>query len=195
MTTKSTVSTTTTPPRKNGETRHTLLAREPISIPIERVVNLANSDVVELYDKAAKSVHVNNDHISTRDRRHRSKTLEVHQIQAVDNQIYGCASAPKSKQPTQNRSESHKHRSNRLSFRRSTEDLQDKQSQSKQNNDYNKDSTQNNSKDAWLDIGQEHWTNLLENGWRPTITTAGVKPITMADPGKTSKHVDIILTH
>ncbi|CAF0965001.1 unnamed protein product [Rotaria magnacalcarata] len=174
-------STTTTPPRKNGETRHTLLAREPVSIPIERVGNISNSDVLELYDKAVNSVQISNDVLSTRDRRHRSRTVEVNQIQAVDNQIYGCPSQSKIKQQTYHRSGSHKHRHQRLSFRRLSEDTQDKQLQLRQNNDNHNDSSQNGSNDAWLDIGQDHWTNLLENGWRPTTTTPGVNHIIIHD--------------
>ncbi|CAF3352032.1 unnamed protein product [Rotaria socialis] len=173
--------TTTTPPRKNGETRHTLLAREPVSIPIERVGNITNSDVLELYDKAVNSVQISNDVLSTHDRRHRSRTVEVNQVQAVDNQIYGCPSQSKIKQQTYHRSGSHKHRHQRLSFRRLSEDTQDKQLQLRQNNDNHNDSSQNSSNDAWLDIGQDHWTNLLENGWRPTTTTPGVKHITIHD--------------
>jgi hypothetical protein len=170
----------TTPSRKNGETRHTLLSREPVSIPIEHVTAVNNTqstdpDVLELYDKAASSVHINTDVTNTHDRRHRSRTLEAHQIQAVDNQIYGCPSKPK--QQTHQRSESHKHRTHRVSFRRSSEDTQDKQSKLKGNNG----SIQN---ETWFDIRQDHWTNLLENGWRPTVDTPGVTPVSIADSGK-----------
>jgi hypothetical protein len=190
LTIKSSVNTSLTPPRKNGESRHTLLSREPVSIPIERVAAVVTNpqsatdpDVLELYDKAANSVHVNNDGVNTpRDRRYRSRTLEAHQIQAVDNQIYGCPS--KTKQQTHQRSESHKHRSNRLSFRRSSEDSQDKQLQLKRNNEYYPGSSQNILNETWLEIGQEHWMNLLENGWRPTVGTSGVTPITIADSGR-----------
>jgi len=187
LTIKSSINTNTTPPRKNSETRHTLLAREPVSIPIERVATVTNSqsadpDVLELYDKAANSVHVNNDKTKDiRDRRHRSRTLEAHQIQAVDNQIYGCPS--KTKQQTQHRSESHKHRSTRLSLRRSSEDPQDKQLQLRRNNEYYPGSTQNKLEKTWLEIDKDHWTNLLENGWRPTLGTPGVTPVAIADPG------------
>jgi hypothetical protein len=179
LTIKSSVSTNITPPRKNGETRHTLLGREPISIPIERVgaitnPQLSDPDVLELYDKAVNSVHVNNDVVkNSRDRRHRSRTLEVNQIQAVDNQIYGCPS--KTKQQTHQRSESHKQRGNRLSFRRSSEDTQDKQSQLRRHLD--------STNKTWLEIGQDHWTNLLENGWRPTVGTPGVTSVAISDSG------------
>ncbi|CAF3481902.1 unnamed protein product [Rotaria sordida] len=181
LTIKSSVTTNSTPSRKNCETRHTLLAREPVSIPIERVATITNSDVLELYDKAANSVHINNDVINTRDRRHRSRTLDANQIQAVDNQIYGCPPTSKIKQQTHHRSESHKHRNHRLSFRRSSEDTKDKQLQLRQNNESAKDSTRNALNETWLDIGQDHWTNLLENGWRPTAATPGVTPIAITD--------------
>ncbi|CAF3387700.1 unnamed protein product [Rotaria sp. Silwood1] len=186
LTIKSSVTTSSTPPRKNGETRHTLLAREPVSIPIERVATITNSqstntDVLELYDKAANSVHINNDVTNTRDRRHRSRTLEANQIQAVDNQIYGCPPSSKIKQQAHHRSESHKHRNHRLSFRRSSESTQDKQLQLRQTNECGKDFTHNVLNETWLDIGQDHWTNLLENGWRPTAATPGVKHVAITD--------------
>jgi hypothetical protein len=187
LTIKSTVNPNKITPRKNGETRHTLLSREPISIPIERVVAITNPqstdlDALELYNKAAKSVHVNNDVINTRDRRYRSRTLEAHQIQSVDNQIYGCPSTLK--QPTQHRSESHKHRSHRLSLRRSSEDIHDKQLQLTQNNDSQNGSKQIMLNETWFDIDKDHWTNLLENGWRPTIHAPGITLIAIADCGK-----------
>lgn len=186
---KSSIAVNSTPPRKNGETRHTLLAREPVSIPIERVATILNSqstnpDVLELYDKAVNSVHINNDSVSTRDRRYRSRTLESNQIQAVDNQIYGCPSQSKLKPQPQHRSESHRHRHHRLSLRRSSDDTKDKQLQIRQNNDNIFDSTQNSSNEIWLDIGKEHWTNLLENGWRPTAATPGVAHVAINASGK-----------
>jgi hypothetical protein len=120
-----------------------------------------------------------------RDRRHRSRTLEAHQIQAVDNQIYGCPS--KTKQQTHQRSESNKHRTHRLSLRRSSEDTtQDKHVQLKRNNEYYSGSMQNSSDETWLEIGKDHWTNLLENGWRPTLGTPGVTPVAISNPGKIS---------
>lgn len=184
MTIKSTVNTNKITPRKNGETRHTLLSREPISIPIERVVAITNPpstdpDVLELYDKAAKSVHVDNNVTNTRDRRYRSRTLEAHQFQAVDNQIYGCPSTSKIKPQIQSRSESQKHRTHRLPIRRASDDAQDKPLN--RDNDGSKQTILN---ETWLHIDNEHWINLLENGWRATINVHGVTPIAVTDYGK-----------
>lgn len=188
---KSSLNTNSTgTPRKTGESRHTVFSREPVSIPIERVSGTTNapstdSDLVELYDKAAKSVQQTKEVVSsTRDRRHRSRTLEANQIQAVDNQIYGCPSSSKAKQPTQQRSESHKHRSQRLSVRRSSDDHQDKQIQLRRANEYHSGSTEHMLNETWFDVGQEHWSNLLENGWRPTAETPGVTCVAIADSGK-----------
>lgn len=189
VTIKSSVNTTITPPRKNGEARHTLLSREPVTIPIERVAAVSNTqtadpEVVELYDKAANSVRADvktNGTKDSRERRHRSRTLEAHQIKAVDNQIYGCPS--KSKQPTQHRSESHKHRSNRLTVRRSSEDTQDKQVQLRKNKDFYSTNGEE-FKETWLEVAKDHWTNLLENGWRPAAGTSGVTSVAIVDPGK-----------
>jgi hypothetical protein len=105
------------------------------------------------------------------DRKYRSRTVEVN---AVDNQMYGSLSS-KSKHQSQHRSISHKHRSDRLSFRRSSEDIQDKHLQLRRH----LDST--NLNETWMEIGKEHWTNLLENGWRPTIGTSGVNLVTFTD--------------
>ena len=186
---KSSVSTTTLiVPRKNGEARHTLLAREPISIPIERVAAVTHSqpNALELHNNATKKLHVDKEGVSTRDRRHRSRTLEAQQMQAVDNQIYGCPSSPKTKPQIQLRSESGKVRSQRLSARRSSEDHQEKQLQLKRSHEHGSGSTQNLLHETWFDIGQEHWTNLLENGWRPTADTPGVKTIAIPDAGNTA---------
>jgi hypothetical protein len=35
-----------------------------------------------------------------------------------------------------------------------------------------------------MEIGQEHWTNLLENGWRPTVDTPGINLVSFTDSGK-----------
>jgi hypothetical protein len=35
-----------------------------------------------------------------------------------------------------------------------------------------------------MEIGKEHWTNLLENGWRPTIGTSGVNLVSFTNSGK-----------
>jgi hypothetical protein len=67
-----------------------------------------------------------------------------------------------------------------MSFRRSSEDIQDKQLQLRRHLDY----TNNNSNETWMEIGQEHWTNFLENGWRPTIGTSGVNLVSFTDSGK-----------
>jgi hypothetical protein len=142
---------------------------EPIHIPVERVVP-SHPDIIQLSDQTASNVKSN-------DRRYRSRTLEANQIRAVDNQIYGNMPS-KSKQQTQHRSESHKHRANRLSFRRSSDDIHDKQLQ------YRRHLDGNNSNETWLEIGPEHWTNLLENGWRPTIETPGVNLVSFTDAGK-----------
>lgn len=180
--------TNTTPPRKPTETRPSLPLREPVSIPIERVGHVTNAqsipdpDPVKAPEKVVNTIHIKTEPVrSTRDRRHRSRTLEAHQIQAVDNQIYGCPS--KTKQAAQHRSESHKHRSNRLSLRRSSEDTQDKQLQLRRNNEYYSSSMHDASEETWFEIDKDHWTNLLENGWRPTIGTPGVTSVAIADPG------------
>lgn len=212
-------SSNNTTPRKNGETRHTIFAREPVSIPIERVagpppppppptqpappapipVNETNGQstdptVVELYDQAANSVNPKKKTSNSHERRHRSRTLEAHQVQAVDNQIYGCpssSSSSKAKQNTQQRSESQKHRSHRISMRRSSEDHQDKYMQLRRSNEFYGSSTQTNLNETWFDIGREHWSNLLENGWRPTADTPGVTCVAIADTGKNSVIVSI----
>jgi hypothetical protein len=204
-----TTNTTITTPRKNGETRHTIFSREPVSIPIEHIAAVTSahpleSDRLELYDQTTNGVQLKKGSVSTRDRRHRSRTLEAHQFQAVDNQIYGCPSSSsasstttmtattptKVKQGIQHRSESHKHRSQRLSLRRSSEDHQDKQLQIRRSNDYYSGSTQNILSETWFDIPPEHWSNLLENGWRPTLDTPGVKLVAISDSGKT-KSIDL----
>jgi hypothetical protein len=104
------------------------------------------------------------------DRKYRSRTLESNQTRAVNNQMYGCRST-KSKQQIQHRSESHKHRTNRIVFRRSSDDIQDKQLRKHENS----------TNETWMEIGQEHWTNLLENGWRPTVNTPGVNLVSFTD--------------
>ncbi|CAF0717333.1 unnamed protein product [Adineta steineri] len=193
LTIKSSINTMKPPRKKTSETRHTLLSRESVSIPIERVVAITTTtttsppttdrDIVELYDKAANSIHENDQTMNnTRDRRYRSRTLEPHQIQAVDNQIYGCPPTTKLKQATTHRSESQKHHNNpRLSFRRSSEDTQDKQLQLKRTQDYQNGHKENMLNETWFDIDKDHWTNLLENGWRPTINTPGVTSIAISD--------------
>ncbi|UJR35356.1 hypothetical protein I4U23_028113 [Adineta vaga] len=193
LTIKSTVNSTKTVPRKTGETRHTLLARESVTIPIERVVSVTTNSpstdpkVAELYEQTANSVHTESSTASTtvnniRDRRYRSRTLETHQIQAVDNQIYGCPpSSLKAKQQNHQRSESNRHRNHRLSLRRSSEDPQDKESQPKHHQEYQNGLKSNSLNETWLNIDQEHWTNLLENGWRPTLNTAGVTSVAISD--------------
>jgi hypothetical protein len=108
------------------------------------------------------------------DRKFRSRTLEVN---AVDNQLYGSSSS-KQKHQSQHRSESHKHRTNRLSFRRSSEDIQDKNLQLRRHLD------SPYSNETWMEIGKEHWTNLLEHGWRPTIGTPGINLVSFADSGR-----------
>jgi hypothetical protein len=186
LTIKSTVNKTTTRPRKNGDSRHTLISREPVSIPIERVASVTNPpptpdpNVVELYDKAVNSVHATKDVANPNDRRHRSRTLDAHQIQAVDNQIYGCPSTSKTKQHAPHRAESHKHRTNRITVRRSSEDSQDKQVQLRK---HNENHNQNTNNETWFEVGREHWTNLLENGWRPTAGTTGITSVAISDSG------------
>ena len=141
--------------RKNLRTKYDDQAKSeasPVNIPIERVD-------------------------PSNDRKYRSRTVEVN---AVDNQIYGSV-ALKPKHQSQHRSDSHKHRSNRLSFRRSSEDLQDKNLQFRRHLD------SPNSNETWMEIGKEHWTNLLENGWRPTIGTPGINLVSLADSG--TKHL------
>ncbi|CAF0828421.1 unnamed protein product [Rotaria sp. Silwood1] len=133
---------------------------------------LTNPDIVQLYDQAANSVKI-------RDRKYRSRTLEGNQIRAVDNQIYGCSSSSlsKTKQQTHHRSASHKHHSHRLSFRRSSDDVHDKKLQFRRH----LNSTNQNSNETWFEVEREHWTNLLENGWRPTVDTPGINHVTFTD--------------
>lgn len=146
---------------------------QPVDIPVERtnppVAQSPDPTIVQLYDQTANKVKLN-------DRRYRSRTLENNQIHSVDNQIYGYASS-KGKAQSQHRSESHKHRTNRLSFRRSSEDIQDKQLQLRRHADWT------NSNETWMEISPEHWANLLENGWRPTINTSGVTLVSFTDAG------------
>lgn len=130
-----------------------------------------DSEIIELYDQTASKVKLN-------DRRYRSRTLEVNQTHSVDNQIYGSSTTLKPKSHLHHRSESHKHRTNHLSFRRSSEDIQDKQLQLRRHAD------SMNSRETWMEIGKEHWTNLLEHGWRPTVGTAGVQLVSFADSGR-----------
>lgn len=158
----------------HGEPSKSEEITEPVNIPVERInpspSPVPDPTIVELYDQTANKVKMN-------DRRYRSRTLEHNQMQSVDNQIYGCTSS-KSKDNQQHRSESQKHRSNRLSFRRSSEDIQDKQLQLRRH------AGSANSNETWMEIGQEHWTNLLENGWRPTVNTSGVTLVSFADAGR-----------
>lgn len=149
---------------------------QTINVPIERITP-TDPNIVELNDQTTDKNKIN-------DRKHRSRTLETNQIRSVDNQIYSTTTtttSTKSKQQPQHRSESHQHRTNRISFRRSSEDIQDKQLQLKRH----LNSTNINGNETWLEIGQEHWTNLLENGWRPNIDTPGVNLVSFNDSGKT----------
>lgn len=143
---------------------------QPINIPVERIIPTETPDpeIIELYDQTASKVKIN-------DRKYRSRTLDNNQIRAVDNQIYG-SSSPKSR--SHQRVESHRHRSNHLSFRRSSEDIQDKQLQLRRHLDAG------NTNETWMEVGKEHWTNLLENGWRPTMETPGINLVSFADSGK-----------
>lgn len=127
-----------------------------------------NADIVQLYNQTANSVKV-------RDKKHRSRTLEGQQLRAVDNQIYGCSSSK-----THHRSESHKTRSHHHSFRRSSDDIQDKKLQLRRHLNF----ADHDSNEAWFEIEKEHWSNLLENGWRPTEGTSGVNIVSFADTGK-----------
>lgn len=111
-------------------------------------------------------------------------------MRSVDNQIYGSTSTKTKQQTqTQQRSESHKHRSNRMSFRRSSEDIQDKQLQLKRH----LHSTSTNPNETWLEIGQEHWTKFLENGWRPTVDTPGINFVSFNDSGKQNRKKNELL--
>ena len=169
LTIKSSVTTNTTSPKKSATTRHVLSSRKPINIPIERI---SNTGTVELYDKISTNAH--NNIVNTRNRRQRSRTLESHQIQAVDNQIYGRTStSSKAKQ----RTESNQHHYHCISARRSSLNTRDKQLQLKA-------AMQTALDEAWLDIGQDHWVNLLENGWRATMNTPGVTSVIIADLGR-----------
>lgn len=176
-------------PRKSVDSRPTVSNREPVTIPIEHIPpSSVNPDPVETSDSTTKKSLEKLSTNTHQDRRHRSRTLESHQIQAVDNQIYGCPSSTTNKQTIQQqqRSESHKHRSQRLSFRRSSEDHQDKQLLIRRGNEYHTGSTPNVLNETWFDISSEHWTNLLENGWRPTVDTNGVTPVAVVDSGRTN---------
>ncbi|CAF1315648.1 unnamed protein product [Adineta ricciae] len=163
-----------TPPAKVG------VITQPINIPIERIITPTSSNENNVSHQQRQRDHGVNTSNRTRDRKYRSKTLEGNQLRAVDNQIYGCSTsslASKAKQDTHNRGDLHRHRSHRLSFRRSTDDVRSAQLHLRRHLDAN----DSNWNDIWLEIGQEHWTNLLENGWRPTTDTTGVNLVSFAD--------------
>lgn len=146
---------------------------QSVHIPVERITpNSTDPGTFRSYQRTATQMDI-------RDRRYRSRTLEVNQTRSVDNQIYG-SSASKAKDHTIHRSDSHRHRHPRLSFRRSSEDTQDKQSQFRRHYD----ATRNSTDEIWFDIGQEHWTNLLEHGWRPTSESSGVQLVSLIDSGR-----------
>ena len=149
------------------ETQHS------VNIPIEKLPSSQSVDpnIVQLYDQIATNAKI-------RDRRFRSRTLEANQIRTADNQTYGCSSS-KTKQQAHHRSESHKNRSYRLSFRRSSEDFQDKTLHLRRH--LNLENA--NSNETWFEVEREHWANLLENGWRPTVDTLGVNLVSFADSG------------
>lgn len=69
-----------------------------------------------------------------------------------------------------------------MSLRRSSEDTQDKQLQIRRNNEYYSGSAHDAVEETWFEIDKDHWTNLLENGWRPTVGTPGVTLVGIADP-------------
>jgi hypothetical protein len=162
--------------RKNLQTKYDEHSEEQdnihhsVNIPIERV---NPSQTIPTDSDMNQS-----DKDKMRDRRYRSRTLELNKKGAVDNQIYGCPSS-QTIHEVRHQSELHKHRTNPALFRRSCEDLQDKQFQLRRHLDY----SMTNSNETWLEIGQEHWTNLLENGWRPTLNTPGVNLVSFTDSG------------
>ncbi|CAF1271396.1 unnamed protein product [Adineta steineri] len=149
---------------------------QTIDIPVERVTSSPQPSDPHIFrqnDQIRNSAKI-------RDRKYRSKTLEGNHLRAVDNQIYGCSSTSstlKTKHDTHNRSDLRKRHTNHLSFRRSTDDVRDRQTHVRRN----LDSTYSSLNGTWLEIGQEHWTNLLENGWRPTTDTPGVNLVSFND--------------
>ena len=65
-------------------------------------------------------------------------------------------------------------------MRRSSEDMPDKYGQSRRHGEGKFSGTD----EIWFDIGQEHWTNLLEHGWRPTLGTPGVTLVALTESSK-----------
>lgn len=155
---------------------------QPIDIPIERINPPSKPPEVPINRQAHREQETSS--ARSRDRKYRSKTLEGNQLRAVDNQIYGCSPAAtisKGRTESQHRGELHKHRSQRLSFRRSTDDVRGRHTHLRKHFD----STYDTSEGAWMEIGQDHWTNLLEHGWRPTTDTTGVTFVSFTDAGRT----------
>ncbi|UJR10526.1 hypothetical protein I4U23_014729 [Adineta vaga] len=164
------------PPPKTNE------ILQPINIPIERIIPPTQTTENNLGHQQRQRSHETNTTNRTRDRKYRSKTLEGNQLRAVDNQMYGCSSSATTstsnmKQDIYNRGDLHRHRSQRLSFRHSTDDIRGTQLHLRRH----LDATDSNLNGTWLEIGQEHWANLLENGWRPTTDAQGITVVSFAD--------------
>jgi hypothetical protein len=141
---------------------------QSIQIPVERVQLQSNGTSI-LHTRTTNP-------LDTRDRRYRSRTLEANQARSIDNQIYGNSSS-KDKENVVHRQQRH----HRLSYRRSSEDTQDKQSNIRRH----RDSTLTDTNELWFDVGKEHWPNLLEHGWRPTGNTPGVHLVSFTDSSMT----------
>ena len=150
---------------------------EPVQIPVEHINPQMKESNISSFNYRSTPTSMD-----TKDRRYRSRTVEVNQTRSVDNQIYGNGSSKQRDQPL-NRSEAHRNRHQRLSYRRSSEDTQDKQSHIRRHND----SFLNDNNEIWFEIGQEHWKNLLEHGWRPTVESTGVNLISFTDEGNISR--------
>jgi len=146
-------------PKKSTEDRP-----QSVHIPVERISHETNERSLSPLDQ--------------RDRRYRSRTLEVNQTRSVDNQIYGNSSTKTGKeQQPQHRSESHRHRTHRILHRRSSEDTQEKPNHIRRRYE----STMNDTNEIWFEISRDQWANLLESGWRPTADSAGVSLFSFAD--------------
>ncbi|CAF0936881.1 unnamed protein product [Didymodactylos carnosus] len=134
-----------------------------------------------------------------------------HNDTSFDNQIYGCNTNDEQQQQhhrsthTTNR----KHRSestnntktttsnrhtntNRLQIRRSSDDQDDNQKKiQRRHTDMGGGDGKILSRhllSSWYAIDKEHWTNMLENGWRPTHDHQGVKQISYHNSDDSRHH-------
>ena len=65
-------------------------------------------------------------------------------------------------------------------MRRSSDDMPDKHGQFRRHGEPKFSGTD----EIWFDIGPEHWTNLLEHGWRPTLGTPGVTLVALTESSR-----------